>query len=39
MNRSDITVTQASPEALPAKRFRRAGLSAVMLAVGTFLAG
>ena len=39
MNRSDITVTQASPAAATATRFRRVGLSAVVLAVGAFLAG
>ena len=39
MNRSETTVTQASPEAATATRFRRVGLSAVVLAVGTFLAG
>ena len=39
MNRSEITVTQASPEAATATRFRRVGLGAVVLAVGAFLAG
>ena len=39
MNRSETTVTQASPEAATATRFRRVGLSAVVLAVGAFLAG